>query len=269
MAGLRSVSAIAVLGLSKAINLHSVSSNASSSEDKCACLKWQDAYSGRYGETSCGSGRELAFIHGHPGELVALHPQFAFEFCMQFWKAMPNDDICVKSEFGSREADDNWCYVSPECKPMLGNVKLDTKTCVKGTDKILGDMKFEEFCAYMDEKHLEKGLAVQYGYPVFSEKLPDVLEFWGLQLPGAQGKPMTDELRQTLQKHVDSGKTMFIPSVSGHPPFAVSEGKKLYWINFSEANKKRQAAREDVWAHKEEMNAWACVAGCDENKPIF
>lgn len=267
MASMRTIALTTSLGLSGAVKMHQAPSNASVSEGDCACMKWSEVY--RMGQTVCGSGRELSFVHDYPGEQVAKVQPFSEEFCANFWAQLPDDNLCFKSEFGSANADDTWCYVSGDCKPMRNGTKLNTKTCVRGEDRILGDMKFEDFARYMDDNKLEKGLALQYAYSVFTAKLPDVIEFWGLSVPGMRVKPLTDELRQAVQQHVDSGKTMFITSVSGHPPFAVSEGKKLYWINFSKAYKKHVAAQEDVWAHKEEMNAWACVAGCDQNEPVF
>merc|ERR1712079_686151 len=136
-----------------------------------------------------------------------------------------------------------WCYVSHECSHSDYGKDLNTKSCSEGSeDKKFGDMKFVEFAKYVYQSKLELGLALQYAYPVAPVKLPDVLEFWGLddrwsELAGKALLPMPSELKHALSKRADTEKPLFFNPRTGHPPFAVMKGRKLYWINFSDAYK--------------------------------
>lgn len=233
----------------------------------CACLDWSDAY--QVFGAKCGDGHEMDIAEGIPGPQAAAIPQLHDEFCGQYFGNLPKDNFCQKTRFdaGTKQ----WCYVKAECavgERSQGSGSVKTKWCSEGQDKILGDMKFEDFAAYAHKNKLELGLMVQYAYPTFEfedaageTKLPDVQSFWGLA-PGSDAKPMTEELRQRLQEVKDSGKTTFFTSRSGHPAFGVAEGEKFYWINFSKINS-FWSMQGKQWEHKEDMNHWACVAGCE------
>jgi len=223
--------------------------------DACTCLPWHDAYNMH--KSKCGYGREM-YINGMMGKNYG--PAFAqqdknmkFEFCEQYFYNLPADNFCQNEKFG--DGVPNWCYVSPECSEgthLYG--PLSTKTCASGRDKLLSDMRFEDFAAYAYKNKPEMGLMVQYAYPTWQgEKLPDVMEFWGLK-GDAQAKPLSEDLRRRLQAQVDSGKTVFFTSRSGHPPFGIAEGGKLYYMNFNPAGNPGFAKRED-------MNTWGCVGG--------
>lgn len=240
----------------------------------CTCLSWSYAYS-KAGAT-CGQGHELDLV-GIPGPSAAKIPQLADEFCKNYFYNLPDENFCQRTKFGA-DHDDGWCYVAAEACPQGEETqrddsphlrtKLKTKRCGAG-DRKLSDAKFEDFVAHAKASKLEFGLMVQYAYPALKDvKIQDVQSWWGLPKDPAAPE-LTEAMESKLQAAVDSGETRFISSRSGHPPFGVVEGKKLYWINFSEANKRRQRNGEDVWAHKEEMNAYACVAGCEENEALF
>jgi len=235
----------------------------------CACLDWSDAYT-VFG-AKCGEGHELdlALAEGLSGLDAAKLPQLSFELCEQYFGNLPKDNFCMKTRFDAE--DESWCYVKPECavgEQSQGSGPLKTKLCSAGQDRILGEMKFEDFVAQADELKLEKGLMAQFAYPTFQgAKLEDVQSFWGLA-PGSDAVPMTEELRQRLQEVKDSGKTTFFTSRSGHPPFGVAEGEKFYWINYSKTNT-LYTIQGTQWDHKEKMNSWACVAGCEKVKTVF
>jgi len=233
-------------------------------DSACECVGWHDAYN-EHG-MKCGWGRELDIAADSiPGPIAAMIPQLSFEFCQMYFGNLPNDRYCMNNRFGARPTE--WCYVRPGCskgykaqKDVQGS--LYVKNCSRDEDATLGEMKFEELAAYVYKNKLELGLAVQYAFPTWHvEKLPDMQAFWGLQAP-ADAAPMGEGLRQRLKWHVGSGKTVFITSRSGHPPFAVSEGEKLYYINFNPV--------KAGFDRKEDMNLWACVAGCGAaSKPIW
>uniref|UniRef100_A0A7S1KW17 Phospholipase B-like n=1 Tax=Alexandrium catenella TaxID=2925 RepID=A0A7S1KW17_ALECA len=229
--------------------------------DHCDCFSWPFAY--RHGAI-CGSGHELDLIHGVPGPEAAKIGQMKFEFCEMLFGSLPDDfRFCINNDFVGSPT--QWCYVNPMCKrsaPAQGGT-LNVKNCTAGQDKSLGDLKFEEFAAYAHKSKLELGLLVQYAYPRWEgEKLPDVQAFWGLPAP-KDAAPISEALKARLQAQVSSGKPVFLSSRSGHPPFAVAEGEKLYYINF--------APKTAIdFKHKEDMNAWGCVAGCgSDNKPLW
>jgi len=229
------------------------------SAESCECLGWQDAYS-KHG-AKCGDGHELDTV-GIPGFIAREIPQIGYEFCAMFFQSLPNSKYCLNDKFSGTPAE--WCYVSDACtEGAKSGGPLHTRNCTRGRDATLGEMKFEEFAAYVHENKLELGLTVQFAYPTWQkEKLPDVQAFWGLAAP-EDAKPIDAELRARLQAQVDSGKTMFFTSRDGHPPYAVSEGAKLYYINFAEPG-------HIDFARKEDMNRWACVAGCGSaNRPLW
>lgn len=223
-------------------------------------------------------GHELDLALPFPGPQAAVHsPELAFEFCLLYFKAIPDEKFCMKTKF-SAPGTESWCYVPKDCEQGQElqhdimyhmEVKVKSKICDPASEKVLHTMKFEDFAVYQKSMKLEMGLMVQFAYPKWAgdEKIFDVMEFWGLTSTDKDVKPLSRELRTKLQSVVDSGVTTFIGSRDGHPPYGVVEGKKLYWINFSEANKKR--SNDEKWTHKEEMNAWACVAGCDKVSPIW
>lgn len=230
-------------------------------DDPCQCLNWQASYD-RGAE--CGHGHELDFVRHPeiPGTMLAKVPNLAFEFCEMYFKSLPNQTFCMNDALGEDEPK-QWCYVAPICENghrRYGG-RLKQKFCTPGKDLILGTKNFETFASWAFSMKMEMGLMVQFAYPTWKgEKLSEVLPFFGV----GENRTISDSLRERLQRLVDSGKTTFFSSESGHPPFGVVEGRKLYYINFSEANKRRQEAGEDVWKHKEEMNAWGCISGCDK-----
>lgn len=226
----------------------------------CQCLGWKDAYA-LHG-AQCGLGHEVD-VYGRPGAETVKDLSVAFEFCWMYFNALPNDNYCMNVKWEPAPA--QWCYVSQDCpegQTPEGSGPLKTKTCVQGHDASLGEMKFEDFAAYIYRNKLELGLSVQFAYPTWQpEKLPDVQAFWGLPQP-SDAQPISEELRARLQQQVDSGKPMFFTSRSGHPPYCLMEGKKLYYINFNPDN--------PGFAKREDMSLFACVAGCGaENKPIW
>jgi len=229
---------------------------AAASED-CDCVGWKTAYSSL--GAKCGQGHELDLALPLPGVFAAMNPQLQYEFCKFYFSGLPDDAFCQREKFGN--GPEHWCYVSDKCPTatMAGSAKV--KSCRRGRDRHLGDMKFEEFAKYAHGNKLEMGLMVQFAYPTYAgEKLPDVQAFWGLPAP-ADAKPMSDELRKHLQAVVDSGETTFFTSRNGHPPFGVAEGSKFYYINFD--------PHKYGFDRKEDMNKWACVAGCTENSPLW
>mmetsp|Transcript_3156 Transcript_3156/g.9456 ORF Transcript_3156/g.9456 Transcript_3156/m.9456 type:complete len:270 (-) Transcript_3156:132-941(-) len=232
---------------------------ASASDSSCECLGWKDAYT-KHG-ASCGDGHELD-LAGIPGPIAKTIPQLSFEFCSMYFGNLPNDNYCMNKKWLADPTE--WCYVPAGCTEgtPIQNRTLATKDCNKEADATLGEMKFEELAAYAYRNKLELGLMVQYAFPTWDgEKLPDVQAFWGLPAP-ADAKPISTELRERLEAQVKSGKTMFIVSRNGHPPFGVSEGEKLYYINFNPT--------QADFSHKEDMNLWGCVAGCgSENKALW
>jgi len=235
--------------------LHAVTSHNTS----CECLGWKDAYT-KHG-AKCGDGHELDLAN-IPGSVARLVPQLAFEFCQMYFGNLPNDNLCMNQKWLEKPTE--WCYVSAGCAgatPVRSGL-LATKECDKQADATLGEMKFEELAAYAYKHKLELGLMVQYAFPTWQgAKLPDIQAFWGLP-EAADAKPISAELRERLQAQVKSGKTMFIVSRNGHPPFGVSEGDKLYYVNFN-------PSKAD-FSRKEDMNIWACVAGCGSaNKPLW
>jgi len=225
----------------------------------CKCVGWKDAYS-KLG-AKCGGGHELDIVP-MPGFMARMIPQMSYEFCQMYFSNLPNDNYCMNTKFG-QQSPTEWCYVRADCVGSGKNGTLQTKSCTRGQDATLGEMRFEDFAAYAHRSKLELGLMTQFAFPTWEgEKLPDVQAFWGLPAP-ADAKPISEELRGRLQAVVDSGKTMFFVSRDGHPPYGVVEGKKLYYINFDPQSK-------PDFAHKEDMNQWRCVAGCGEaNKPIW
>jgi len=225
----------------------------------CDCLGWQDAYTS-YG-AQCGSGHELDLLP-FPVALARHIPGLSEEICHHFFGSLPNDPRCLKRAFDASE--DNWCYVPGACAEGQATDRqgLGVKSCHRGRDTLVSDMRFEDFAAYAYRSRMEMGIMTQFTYPTWGpEKLPDVQAFWGLEAP-SNAAPISDELRQRLQAMVDSGNTTFFTSVSGHPPYAVAEGTKLFYINF------RTAGVVD-FNHKEDMNRYACVAGCEHNAPLW
>jgi hypothetical protein len=256
-------------------------------DDSCACMGWSSAYKAG---AKCGQGGEF-----HPlGDGLMAIPNFdapkhrvnvTKEFCNMYFERLNDDNMCQREAWDSQLNDDytparkaTWCYVSSNCTetntgnttgleaaPQFGypNVPaLKWKHC-GAADRKFGDMKFEELAAYALESKLELGFMAQFAYNTIEEgKLADVQEFWGLKKGDGAASTMPEELRSKLHSLKDSGATMFIGSSNSKPPYAVLEGQKLYWINSSDANEERKKNGEDLWEHKETMNAWGCVAGC-------
>merc|ERR1719361_2619242 len=89
--------------------------------------------------------------------------------------------------------DSHWCLVSPNCetKQMAPYFSATAawKYCGPEEPK-MADMRFEEFVEWNRKADFDVGLTAQAAYELWEgkEKLPDLLEFWGLR-PPADAKP--------------------------------------------------------------------------------
>jgi len=220
----------------------------------CKCLGWKDAY--QIHQADCS----------HMGD----------ETCDKFFKNLPNEVFCVNEGF-HKEEPRQWCYVSSSCasgQTLTWRSASDTNTakfkwCGADEPK-LADKTPVELRAWTEKNDLEIGLGVHFAYPTLPEKLTnDVLEFFGISAPADappaefHSPPLSEDLRQRLQKRADEGRRTLIISTAGHPPFGIMEGKKLYWLNFSDKQMELLKNNQDFWSHKGIMNNVLCVAGCE------
>jgi len=227
--------------------------------DSCACVGYQDAFENLHADCSV----------------------LGDELCTKYIMRMPNEQVCMNNFIG--DAETQWCYVSESCAEgkslQFARAKFPftaTKTAAKwkscGPDeKSLGQMTLPELNDWCIKNDLDLGLVAQFAYPTWTEgKLPDVWSFWGVPPPeGALAASfevgtVSAQLKEKLQAQVDSGKPMFFTSPSGHPPFAVSEGNKLYYINFGDKIMAQLVSGADFFEHPGIINEMKCVAGCDE-----
>lgn len=225
----------------------------------CDCVGYQDAFSSLHADCS---------ILGD-------------ELCTKFIKRIPNEKICMNEMIG--KSDMQWCYVSPSCaegqalqwaNPLLslflGKSAAKWKKC-GATEKSFGQMTVTELAAWCNKNDMDLGLVAQFAYPTWAEdKLPAVWSFWGVHPPAGAPEssfrvaPVSDTLKNKLLAQTASGKPMFFSSPSGHPPFGVSEGKALYYINFGKKIEEQARKGGDFFEHPGIINDIKCIAGCDK-----
>jgi len=153
--------------------------------EACACLKWREVYSS--GMARCGEGLEqytyskavgitnMSNYHWCDG--VALYPRQSDGYCTKVWQAS------VLPPSPASFADGTWCYVSATCADLHGgggiNSQVSWKSCLRGSDKLLADLRPPELIAYSQANGIDLGLLVQMAYPVLKGRVwRDVREFW-------------------------------------------------------------------------------------------
>uniref|UniRef100_A0A7S1R1S8 Uncharacterized protein n=1 Tax=Alexandrium catenella TaxID=2925 RepID=A0A7S1R1S8_ALECA len=220
----------------------------------CDCLPWKTAFASHGADCS----------------------KWGEEGCKRYFMQLPDETFCLNVETHLSDPQ-QWCYVSSECQkdavaPVWGASNnphpANWKYCDGGARR-LGDFKIKELVSWCKKNDLEIGFVVQFAYPALQHfTVPDVVEFWGLTMPEAMpmeqrlAAPIMPELREELQAHVNSSKTLFIGSRTGHPPYLVLEGKQAYWINFGSALLKKFLRGEDIWSEPSKLNSVRCVSGC-------
>merc|ERR1719375_1050978 len=100
-------------------------------------------------------------------------------------------------------------------------------------------------------------------------RLPDMREFWGLPQTEFAYYQLDMNERQELHNHMQSGKTKIIMSYDGAPPLAISEGQKLYWINYSDEAELHWGNWSHMRHNKKTLNAWRCVVGCPTTSSVW
>lgn len=220
--------------------------------DSCDCVGYQDAFKIFHADCSI----------------------VGFEACNTFIMRMPNEQVCMNEYVGKSET--QWCYVSSNCAEGLMlqwssgiTPSVKWKYCA-ANERSLGQMTMIELADWCEKNDMDLGLVAAFAYPMWTEgKLPAVWSFWGASPPaGAPEKsfkvvPISDTRKEKLQAQIDSGKPMFFDSPTSRPPFAVSEGKALYYINFGTKFLHQIMVGADFFAHPGIINEMKCVVGCD------
>lgn len=229
-------------------------------EDACMCMNWKEAYKSQL--VSCGRALEFYLVtrKGIPGSKAA--GMIGEEFCGKFFQRI-DDNFCVNVEFGHSTTEwfaGQWCYVSAECESPRAANHLVSGTGVRwklcnASDQLLRAKSPEELDEIRGSKDLDLGLLAKFSYPVWQDgKWPELERF----LLGEKAAELrASEGRKDLDSVVASGKPMLFDSESGHPPFHVVAGSKVYRINFKADGKKNYAK-----GRMGDVNEMNCIQGC-------
>mmetsp|Transcript_1314 Transcript_1314/g.3768 ORF Transcript_1314/g.3768 Transcript_1314/m.3768 type:complete len:238 (-) Transcript_1314:33-746(-) len=210
--------------------------------DACTCLRWKDAYT-NYNMT-CDEGEE---------------------FCGGFFLHM-SGNICVNQGMGSGKKAEQYCFVSPACQQLNGGGHISDKIAMKvctAADERLVDKTPEEIEALSVKDDLDRGLVVKMAYPILPKTRWSIAKAY-LTGDFTSGRAkLTSDQTNELSAIGRSGKTAVIDSNSGHPPFAVVAGSRVYEIKLQMGNLiKLVGGGKQVFEHPSQLTYMTCVSDC-------
>mmetsp|Transcript_151367 Transcript_151367/g.267173 ORF Transcript_151367/g.267173 Transcript_151367/m.267173 type:complete len:235 (-) Transcript_151367:152-856(-) len=207
--------------------------------DACTCLAWKDVYS-NYGMSCANQGEEL---------------------CSGFFMHM-SGNLCVNQGIGAGEQAKEYCFVSSACQQLNGgnqeSAQIAKKFCTEADDRLV-DKTPVEIDALSAQDDLDRGLVVKMAYVTPDQTRWDPAETYfttgSTNLAASQ--------MQELAAVQASGIRTVIDSVSGHPPFAVVDGSKVYEVVLNEHYiQKVEAEGHSVFEHPGNLSTMTCVSGC-------
>jgi hypothetical protein len=224
-------------------------------------MHWHDVYARG---VQCGQGLELTFAGG-----MMVKPFMGHEFCTMFYERIQGN-YCTQSGFGTMDTT-SWCYVSSDCHQLgriatssvntfLGFRNMSVKTCQNGVDTTLQSMTPEDLHELSVQEDMDAGLMIQMAYPVF----PKAQLNWPEVKAHINGETTekSETIAAKLAEQQASGQPLMFSSVSGHPPFGLVYGTRIYEADFTPWFHEQQEAQRDPFAHPGLMNNYTCIAGC-------
>mmetsp|Transcript_13930 Transcript_13930/g.32669 ORF Transcript_13930/g.32669 Transcript_13930/m.32669 type:complete len:279 (-) Transcript_13930:182-1018(-) len=229
-------------------------------EDACVCLPWKQVYSKR--GVVCGSALEYFFATKTGTPWATANQMLGDEFCRRFFQQIP-ERFCLNVDMNNAPGQINahqWCYVSPSCshlnggRPVLGT-DASWKLCNEGDDDLLRSRSPEELNHLRGLHGLALGLLAKFAYPVWQgERWPAVQH---LLLGQNRTELLAGSVRSDLQQLVASSKPMLFDSPSGHPPFHVVAGARVYKIDFTPSGHKAYRL-----GHMGNVTGLQCMQAC-------
>jgi len=230
-------------------------------DSDCTCLPWIQAY--ELNGVPCGQGLEYFFSTRRGTPWPRANLTLGDEFCRRFFRRIP-DNFCMNADMsdeasgiGARQ----WCYVSSRCERLRGGRRIpgadaSWKLCQPDQDAMLRESAPEDLDRLRASRGLSLGLLAKYAYPVWqSDRWPAVQHLFLGPQPGAE--PLAASGRSDLQRVVSEGKAMVFNSASGHPPFHIVLGRRVYKIDFKPGG--QRSYREGRMG---EVSGLQCIQGC-------